>query len=242
MKPRLLDLFCGAGGAAMGYSRAGFDVVGVDINSQPNYPFEFVQEDALWFLQQLLYDDAHGNPNPFDAIHASPPCQAFTAYRRKGHGVGDASPNLVEPTRALLRQTGLPYVIENVEGSPVRGDLMLCGTMFSEPYPFSATPTVAVQRHRKFEANWNVEPPMWPCRHKLNAPRFPASTNRPKGSRRTIAIGQWNTPLARQQEAMGFDWMTLEELSEAIPPAYTEFIGEQLVDHIYQTSTVGGKA
>jgi DNA (cytosine-5)-methyltransferase 1 len=103
-RPLLLDLFCGAGGAAMGYHRAGFDVVGVDVNPQPNYPFHFVQADAM-----ALFD-----LSMFDAIHASPPCQQFTAYRRRGAGVGDAYPDLIAATRDLLRGSGLPYVIENV--------------------------------------------------------------------------------------------------------------------------------
>ena len=108
---RILDLFCGAGGAAMGYHRAGFDVVGVDAAPQPHYPFEFVCGDARsdWF--RII--------GPFDAIHASPPCQAFTAYRRKGHGVGDGYPDLIAPVRDLLRAAGVPYVIENVPRAPL---------------------------------------------------------------------------------------------------------------------------
>ena len=220
MKPRLLDLFCGAGGAAMGYSRAGFDVVGVDIKPQPNYPFEFEQADALAFVRNGL----HGRPHDiwgrgFDAVHASPPCQAYTAYKRTGN-VGDY-PDLIAPVRELLQATGLPYVIENVVGAPLHDPVLICGTMFDPP--------MEVQRHRLFEANWALEPPVWPCRHLLNGPRFPASTNRARMSRRTLAVGQWNTPLELQRQAMGIDWMTLDELSEAIPPAYTEFIGAQLL-------------
>src|SRR5690242_18399343 len=126
-KPRLLDLFCGAGGAAMGYHRAGFEVMGVDIAPQPNYPFDFWQGDALEALQHVIDGTVR-----YDAIHASPPCQAFTDYRRKGHGVGDGYPNLIAPVRELLQETGLPYLIENVERARpwMLNPVMLCGSMF----------------------------------------------------------------------------------------------------------------
>jgi DNA (cytosine-5)-methyltransferase 1 len=219
MRPRLLDLFCGAGGAAVGYHRAGFDVWGVDILPQPNYPFRFHEGDALQYLERYGVDN-------FDAIHASPPCQAFTAYRRNGR-VGDY-PDLISETRELLQATGLPYVIENVVGAPLHDPVLICGSMFD--------PVMDIQRHRLFETNWPLEPPIWPCRHKLTGvDRFPggrsvARTGKSTGLvRGTIEIGSWDTPLARQQEAMGIDWMTLEELSEAIPPAYCEFIGERLL-------------
>src|SRR5262245_17224816 len=115
MRPRLLDLFCGGGGAARGYHDAGFDVVGVDIKPQPNYPYEFVQADALEYVRgEILNADWFG---PTAALHASPPCQQFTAYQRSGN-VGDY-PDLIQPTRELLEQTGLPYVIENVVGAPL---------------------------------------------------------------------------------------------------------------------------
>lgn len=228
-RPRLLDLFCGAGGSAMGYHRAGFEVVGVDIKPQPNYPFPFYQEDAL----EALHERGWSIALEFDAIHASPPCQAFTAYRRKGHGVGDGYGDLIAQTRELLQATGLPYVIENVVGSPVRDDLMLCGTMFDPP--------MEIQRHRLFETNWPPDPPVWPCRHLLNGrDRYPGGRSKQRTGtstglvRATIEIGTWDIPLKTQQRAMGIDWMTLEELSEAIPPAYTEFIGHQLIAHLSQ--------
>lgn len=205
--PRLLDLFCGAGGAAMGYDLAGFEVTGVDHNPQPNYPFEFIQADAFEVLADIGLDE-------FDAIHASPPCQAFTAYRRTGK-VG-FYPDHIAQTREMI--DGLPYVIENVEGAPLQEPVVLCGSMFD----------MDIQRHRLFETNWPLQSPDWPCRHGIWGPRFPAATNRGKNSRRSVEIGVWRIPLARQQEAMGVGWMNLEELSEAIPPAYTRFIGEQL--------------
>ncbi len=232
-RPRLLDLFCGAGGAAMGYSRAGFDVVGVDIKPQPNYPFEFAQDGASSVLSRLLVDGDWNewHLGDFDAIHASPPCQAFTAYRRIGNGIGDGYPDLIESTRGWLHATGLPYVIENVQGAPLIGPAMICGSMFDPP--------MDIQRHRLFETNWPLEAPQWPCRHKLQGPdRFPGGrskerTGRSDGAvRGTIEVGAWDIPLKRQQEAMGIDWMTLLELSEAIPPAYTEHIGSYLLSEI----------
>ena len=202
---RLLDLFCGAGGAGMGYRLAGFDVVGVDINPQPRYPFEFHQADALSF-------SLHG----FDAIHASPPCQMWTAYRRRGNGVGDGYPDLIAWVRARLRAEQVPYVIENVAGSGLHDAVMLCGTGFA----------LDVQRHRYFESNAPIMSPG--CSHGRNASRFQQATNR-ANRRRTVEVGVWRIPLKTQQRAMGIDWMTLGELSEAIPPAYTEHIGGYLL-------------
>lgn len=209
-KPRLLDLFCGAGGAAMGYHQAGFEVVGVDIRPMPRYPFEFHQSDALEFPLE-----------GFDAIHASPLCQMWSAYRRARPEKGDEHyVNLIPPTRERLSATGLPYIIENVEGArfelinPVR----LCGTGFA----------LDVERHRRFESNvalFGV-----PCAHGRNAPRFDRGSRhiRPN-DRRTVPIGEWRIPLPIQQAAMGIGWMTVDELSQAIPPAYTRYLGEQVL-------------
>jgi DNA (cytosine-5)-methyltransferase 1 len=204
---RLLDLFCGAGGAAMGYHRAGFDVVGVDIRPQPHYPFEFHQADALEFPL-----------DGFDAIHASPPCQRWTAYRRRGAGVGASAPDLIAAMRERLKSAAVPWVIENVPGAPVRGAL-LCGSSFG----------LDVRRHRHFETSFPMLAPE--CRHETQAPRFPCATNR-TNLRRTVEVGVWRIPLEVQHRAMGIGWMTLEELSEAIPPAYTEFIGRALMAQI----------
>lgn len=235
MRPRLLDLFCGAGGAAVGYHRAGFDIVGVDINPQPNYPFEFEQADALQYLGAYL---TGAIAEPFGAIHASPPCQAFTAYQRTG--VVGEYPDLIHPVRELLQATRLPYVIENVVGAPLEEPVLICGTMFDPP--------MEIQRHRLFETNWNLEHPHWPCRHKLNGrDRYPGGRSKGRtGSSRglvraTIEIGSWDIPQAVQNDAMCVDWMTLEELSEAIPPAYTEFIGNQLIHQVTERTMVFAK-
>lgn len=202
---RLLDLFCCAGGAAMGYHRAGFDVVGVDISPQPDYPFEFHQADALTFPL-----------DGFDAIHASPPCQTFTAYRRRGAGVGDRHADLIGPTRDRLEGSGRPWVIENVAGAPLRNAVMLCGSSFG----------LDVRRHRYFESNVALLAP--PCHHAWQTPRFPCATNR-ANLRSTVEVGVWRIPLDVQRRAMGIDWMPLRSLSEAIPPAYTEHVGRQLM-------------
>jgi DNA (cytosine-5)-methyltransferase 1 len=198
---------------------AGFHVVGVDIVDQPNYcGDQFIQADVFDFLHpsQRRLD--------FDAIHASPPCQHFTAYRRKGHGVGDGYGDQIADTRELLWGTGLPWVIENVEGAPLRTPLMLCGSMFDPP--------LDVQRHRFFESDWPIDDPPWTCRHDLWTPRFPPATNR-TNLRKTVEVGVWRIPLETQKQAMGVDWeITREELSQAVPPVYTEFIGAQLLAHI----------
>lgn len=219
VKPRLLDLFCGAGGCTKGYQRAGFHVVGMDIAPQPNYcGDEFIRDDAMW----LFYPDEPFKLD-FDAIHASPPCQHFTAYGRAVKDIKERYKDLLEPTRKLLKEQGLPYVIENVPGAPLERPVMLCGSMFD----------LDVQRHRLFETNWPLDPPAWGCRHKIWSRRFKSSTGRKPDSRFTIEVGSWDEPLERQKAAMGVDWtITTRELSEAIPPAYTEFIGAQLLDHL----------
>jgi DNA (cytosine-5)-methyltransferase 1 len=227
-RPRLLDLFCGAGGAAMGYHRAGFDVVGVDIEPQPHYPFDFVPDDALRTLQGSSLCGL--TLRDFDAIHASPPCQWGTAYGRRPNHVKE-SRNLVPVVRDLLERTGLPYVIEQpwvnrhalISGRTV----VLDGTQFG----------LDVMRRRCFESNV----PGWialerPPRHpELQTPRFPPATNR-TNLRRTVEVGVWRIPLDVQKRAMGVDHeITLAELSQAIPPAYTEFIGGQLLAHLAVT-------
>jgi len=214
---RLLDLFCGAGGAAMGYFQAGFDeIVGVDIVPQPNYPFEFVQGDAL--TPPFRLDD-------FDLIHASPPCQHFTVLGRVHKDLKERYENHLPDTRYLLETTGRPWVIENVPRAPMRVDLELCGSMFD----------IAVQRHRWFELSGfslilapghNHKRPRRFRQHKGPVSERPLTNRVPQ-------IGEWSTPLEDQKRYMGVDWkLTRRELSEAIPPAYTKFIGEQFLNQL----------
>jgi DNA (cytosine-5)-methyltransferase 1 len=220
-RPRLLDLFSGAGGAAMGYSRAGFDVTGVDIKPMPRYPFTFVQADALEYLAE--YGDE------FDAIHASPPCQGYSRLRHLPWLKGRTWPLLIEPCRALLEQTGRDWVIENVLDAPLSG-IVLCGLSFGLP----------LYRHRLFESSVMLMAPPHQ-RHEVvighgrmvNDRRkgtLNASSNRGAWGNQTIvtvAGGQFKK--ADGERALGIDWMTKDELAESIPPAYTEYIGAQLL-------------
>jgi DNA (cytosine-5)-methyltransferase 1 len=197
---RALDLFCCAGGAGKGLAEAGFDVTGVDIAPQPRYQFRFLQADAL--TVEL---------DGFDFVWASPPCQGFTAYKRRPGHVAER-PNQIPAVREKLRAWGGPYVIENVPGAPLENPLVLCGSMFG----------LDVQRHRIFECNFPVLAP--PCDHSRWTPRFPPATNR-TNLRKTVEVGVWRIPLETQQRAMGgLEWMELHELSQAIPPAYSEFL------------------
>lgn len=215
-RPRLLDLFCCAGGAGQGYANAGFDVVGVDINPQPRYPFEFVQSDALDYVFRHWEE--------FDAIHASPPCQAYSAMK----SMPDAKehPELIEPTRTLLAATGLPYIIENVEGAPMVNPLTLCGSMFG-----LGAAGFQLRRHRQFESNVALMAP-GPCAHRQPTIGVYGGHVRCRSTkfwRNTAADFPGYDKKQLANEAMGVDWMTMNQLSEAIPPTYTEHLGEQLM-------------
>lgn len=200
----------------MGYSRAGFDeIVGVDTLPQKYYPFEFVQADALEYLAAFGQE--------FDAIHASPPCQRWTSYARRPNHVRQ-SPDLIDPIRQVFITMGCLWVIENIAGAPLESPIMLCGSMFDPP--------MAIRRHRFFESNIELTNPIWPCRHRLRGPQFPSSTNRRANFRLTVQIGAWNTPEYIQQTAMGIYWMPVAKLSQAIPPAYTQYIGKDLLRHL----------
>lgn len=211
---QLLDLFCKAGGCSVGYQRAGFDVVGVDIEPQKNYPFRFIQADAL----NLPFDITE-----FDVIHASPPCQAYSvlaAMHPDRH-----YPDLVGATRKLLQASGRPFVIENVETAPLEAEpglfglhgILLCGTAFG-----LGARGMELRRHRLFESNVLLSAP--PCRHRL----------------KTIGVyghgghtGKHRMAYRKEaSEALGIDWMNRDEMCQAIPPAYTEFIGVQLLKYI----------
>ena len=212
-RPRLLDLFSCAGGAAVGYARAGFEVVGVDITPQPRYPFEFIQADALELDPAVVAT--------FDAIHASPPCQAYSDLAKR-NGNGHMWPELIEPTREMLAASGLPYVIENVEGAPLRDYIVLCGTMF---------PELRVLRHRLFETSFPIYSPPH-GRHPLvhTHARRKAHYGRTNEWDDYVQVtGGGNSTLAAASDAMGIDWMTKREINEAIPPAYAEYIGRTLI-------------
>ncbi len=231
-RPRLLDLFCKAGGAAVGYWRAGFDVVGVDIESQPRYPFAFWQGDALQILTNLKRGDV-------DAIHASPPCQAYSVTKKIWASRRETNhPNLLPETRTLLEKAGIPFVIENVPLAPMRADLILCGTMFGLGWN-----GYQLFRHRLFESGGGFDLPPWvpaTCSH-LNTPVsvFGHGGELRIGERRmeggAMRRKALRVPFDAACASMGIDWMKRHELVEAIPPAYTEFIGRQLHRHIRAT-------
>jgi DNA (cytosine-5)-methyltransferase 1 len=209
MKPKLLDLFCGAGGAGMGYARAGFDVTGVDNRPMPSNPHEFIQADAIEYLAE------HGHE--FDAIHASPPCQAFSITRNIWKYDGK-HPELIEPVRDLLIQSGKPYIIENVPGAPLRNPVVLCGLMFG----------LRVYRHRLFESNVLLFQP----NHVKHVERASYGRTPKNGEFYTISGHFGGVEGARL--AMGIDWMTRTDLAQAIPPAYTEYLGAQLMAALMQ--------
>jgi DNA (cytosine-5)-methyltransferase 1 len=212
VKPRLLDLFSGAGGAAVGYARAGFEVVGVDIAPQPRFPFEFHQADALEFPL-----------DGFDVIHASPPCQAYSVANNI-HGRED-HPRLVEPIRARLLAWGGPYVIENVPRAPLLNPVTICGLSLG----------LNVKRHRLFESNMPLMVPPCHSNHAGDWLLVFGHTVLERG--KEIGRTAKNGPIIRRRhvgtdrgrEAMGIDWMNRDELSESIHPAYTELIGHQII-------------
>jgi len=208
--PRILDLYAGAGGAGMGYSRAGFDVVGVDLAPMPNYPFEFHQADALEYLA------AHGRE--FDAIHVSPPCQAYSTASQSQRNAGKEYPDLLALTRGVLVEIEKPWVIENVPGAPMRADFRLCGCQFG----------LDLRRQRWFETSWQGFALTSPCYHPYPVPSV-VGHGTPSWVR--LKLG-YNPTIAHYRAAMGIDWMNRNELSQAIPPAYTEFIGAQLLEHM----------
>jgi DNA (cytosine-5)-methyltransferase 1 len=209
-RPLLLDLFCGAGGAAVGYHRAGFDVIGVDLAPQPHYPFEFVRADAMTYPL-----------DGFDAIHASPPCQAYSTATtdRSRH------PDLYEAVRERLAAHGAPWVIENVIGAPYLSGVVLCGSMFG----------LRVRRHRNFESSTLLFPPS-SCQHRQQGTPlgvfgdhpYPTEYLRPNGTRRGIKPAT----VEEAREVMEMPWSDWYGCTQAIPPSYTEWIGHQLRDAV----------
>ncbi|MEU7278875.1 DNA methylase [Streptomyces sp. NPDC045431] len=220
-RPLLLDLFCCAGGAAMGYQRAGFDVVGVDIRPRPNYPFTFVQADALKYLAALI---ASGEITRYAFVHSSPPCQAgcaLTVGTNRAMGWGGTHVDLVPPTRELLEASALPYVIEQPNGrAEIRKDLTLCGEQFG----------LGVIRHRNFElGRWTAaQPAHKPHRGRVRGWRHGEFFDGPYVAAYGNGGGKPSVP--ELQTAMGITWTDVrEELTEAIPPAYSQWIGARFL-------------
>jgi DNA (cytosine-5)-methyltransferase 1 len=215
---KLLDLFCGAGGAAMGYHQAGFDeIVGVDHLPQPRYPFEFVQVDAFEYLAEYGQE--------FDVIHASPPCQCYVGWVAVNRARGKVKnhPDLIDKVRQALQRADKPYVIENVQGAPLETQIILCGHSLG---------LLRLARHRHFESNvMMMGAPR--CTHRKTLETIiGVYGKRPDGHR--VAHREWKfsrtaSSIKEAQEIMGIDWMTWDEIKEAIPPAYTEWIGKQLL-------------
>ena len=240
MKPRLLDLFCGAGGAAKGYVDAGFEVVGVDLIRQPNFPgqepmlkkrtpgFTFKQADALEFLASPQFE-LWG----FDAIHASPPCQLYS------HGTVSMDrsnySDLIGPTRNALVNTGLPYIIENVPRAPLLAPAIMCGSSLPSVRDHDGQ-ELYLRRHRHFESNFPITSS--PCFCVLLKKKGYKVGGVYGGGRRNrweaenVRHGGYCPPFEIQCKLMNIDWMTQKELNQAIPPAYTEFIGTQLLQFL----------
>lgn len=205
----------------MGYHQAGFLVVGVDVSTSPRYPFAFLDADVLTLRPEFLAS--------FDAIHASPPCQGYTALRHAKGARG--APKLIDQTRVLLESTGKPWIIENVEEArwAMRDPIMLCGSMFG-----LGAEGCRLQRHRLFESNITLQRPV--CQH---GPEPVIGVYGGHARRRSAKHGGRGTKdvwegghRGAASQAMGMDWATLAEMSEAIPPAYTRFLGLQLMDHV----------
>lgn len=208
MAPRLLDLFCGAGGAAMGYAHAGFEIIGVDAAPQPRYPFTFIKANALEFPL-----------DGFDAIHASPPCKGYTKARIPGYQY----PRTVDKVRDRLVTAGVPYVIENVPGAPLIDPVELCGSHFGLRAYWPGIGEVGLRRHRLFETSFPLPDP-GPHDHRLRSiPVFGHSAGGNYPDYRGKGFAQ------ACRDAMGIQWMKRDELSQAIPPAFTSYVGHYLM-------------
>lgn len=210
---KLLDLYCGVGGASMGYSRAGFDVTGVDLKHGKRYPFKYIRANVLDILADIEF------LNEFDVIHASPPCQthSITKNLRIAQGKSTSKIDLIPETRAGLIQSSKPFIIENVMGSPLIDPIMLCGSAFG----------LKVRRHRIFESNIKLTGSV--CDHKKQG--------RPVGVYGSLNDeipngGKTAKTISEAKEVMGIEWGIWTELVEAIPPVYTEYLGKQMITQL----------
>lgn len=240
-RPWLLDLCCCQGGASRGYVDAGFRVVGVDVARQRRYPFPFLQADVLDVLDRLLAGERLRFDHPlsppvdlaledFAAIHASPPCQAYSITR---HGHSKPYPRLIEPIRDRLQRSGKPWVMENVKGAPLLEPATLCWTMFHEPGSVLDDDDTPLQmfRHRLFEVGgFDLQPPR-DCRHVsgMQVAGSYGGARRDKVEARTIRHGGYVPSAAVQQQLLGIDWTTQRGMHESIPPVYAEHVGRQLL-------------
>ncbi|KPG86497.1 DNA cytosine methyltransferase [Frigoribacterium sp. RIT-PI-h] len=226
IKPIMIDFFCCQGGASRGYYEAGFDVLGIDMDPQPRYPFPFLQMDAIKALKNLnmgigLTFRGQGREvtvyqEEVAARHGSPPCQAFTNAQKIQ---GNTHPDLVAPTRELFEETGIPWVIENVPGAPLRDPIMLCGPMFG----------LETYRHRLFESNIDLTAP----EHAAHTVPTTKMGRIPRDGEFMHVVGNFSG-VERGREVMGMPWANRDGLREAIPPAYSEYVGRELIAHIKQ--------
>ncbi len=217
MRPRLLDLFCGAGGCSVGYDRAGFDVTGVDIDPHPDYPYPFEQADAMAVLADRAYLDR------FDVVHASPPCQGYSTLNALTPEM--ARDRLIEDVRGALRGWGGTGVMENVESAPMPDSVVLCGSEFGLGATCRDGSWHQLRRHRRFESN-RLLMGAGGCHH-VGQPL--GVYGHGGGGQVTHGYKAWRS---EAREAMGIDWMRHEDVVQAIPPAYTEHIGAQLLQQL----------
>ena len=225
-RPKLLDLFCGGGGAGMGYHRAGFDVTGVDIKPQPKYPFTFIQGDVMKMLEvgYLRLDD-------YDAVHGSPPCQLFSSVTPKAAKAAKHV-DLLTPLREVFLAWGGTWVIENVPGAPMRQPLVLCGSEFG----LRTKDGWWLKKHRLFESSVPLMGAggCW-CKGKRILGVHGGGGAPGTGDR--YALRGVMASAAQGRELMGIDWLNRDQVAQAVPPAYTQFIGEQLLTWLGATRT-----
>lgn len=239
---RILDLYCCEGGASAGYADAGFKVYGVDKDLQPRYPFPFHQGDAIDVMRRLRAGEAIPFTHPngdvellrledFAAAAASPPCQAYSITK---HSHSNEHPDLLEPTREGLVELGLPYIIENVPGAPLRQPIMLCGSMFGLRAEDVDGTVLALRRHRLFETSFDIPLAPSPCVHDSTpvGGSYGGGRNKRPEDRDKSRRGGYTPAVSVRAALIGAEWMSQHGLAQAIPPAYTEWLGVQLAAEV----------